>query len=67
MISHVLSNCVENAGNFDCISTVESVWFKITNQTSATKYISTCDPIFYKKYGDITYSLQFVRVMIQKA
>lgn len=53
--SHVLSNCTQTETGFRCTSTIESVWFKIVNATAATEFITTCDRVFYKKYGDITY------------
>ena len=52
--SNVLSNCSKNDNVFDCISTTESIWFRIGNKTAAAEFISYCDPIFYRKYGDIT-------------
>ena len=57
--SNVLSNCTKNDNVFDCISTTESIWFKIGNKTAAAEFISYCDPIFYKKYGDITYFFDY--------
>ena len=53
--SHVLSNCTKEESTFNCISTCESIWFKIGNATTAKEFVSECDPIFYKKYGDVMY------------
>ena len=51
--SQVLSNCTKKENTFHCVSTCESIWFKIGNTTSAKEYVTDCDPIFYKKYSDI--------------
>lgn len=53
--SQVLTNCTKQIDTFNCVSTIESVWFKIVNATEARMYVTSCDPIFYKKYGDVTY------------
>ena len=51
--SHVLSDCQQRDELFYCNSTCESIWFKIGNTTTAEGYVVDCDPIYYKKYGDI--------------
>ena len=55
MFSHVLSNCTKEESSFNCVSTTESIWFKVSNVSSATEFVSSCDPIFYKKFADVTY------------
>lgn len=57
IISQILTNCTKNESVFNCISITESVWFKIVNPEAAKAYVTTCDRVFYKKYGDITYDL----------
>lgn len=42
---------------YHCITTTESIWFNIGNTTTAQEIVGKCDPIFYKKYADITYVL----------
>lgn len=52
--SYVLSDCVQVEAGYNCLSTCESVWFKIDNATQAKSYAEKCDPIFLKKFGDVT-------------
>lgn len=52
--SRELYNCTLNENTYNCDSVIESVWFKILNTTSAKQYAERCDPIFIKKYGDVT-------------
>ena len=53
--SYVLSDCSKVDAGYTCKSTCESVWFKIENKTEAKTFVEKCDPIFQKKYGDITW------------
>ena len=55
--SYVLSDCSKVEAGYTCKSTCESVWFKIENKTEAKTFVEKCDPIFQKKYGDITWDL----------
>ena len=55
--SYVLSDCSKVDAGYTCKSTCESVWFKIENKTEAKTFVEKCDPIFQKKYGDITWDL----------
>ena len=57
IVSIVYSNCTKTDNTFNCFSTTESIWFRITNATSAKSIITECDPIFYKKYANIKYML----------
>ncbi|KAK8798037.1 hypothetical protein WA171_005565, partial [Blastocystis sp. BT1] len=51
---YVLSNCSKVETGYRCKNTCESVWFKIDNKTEAKLYADKCDPIFQKKYADVT-------------
>ena len=42
---------------YQCISTCDSIWFKIDNKTEADYYVKYCDPIFQEKYADIMWDL----------
>ena len=53
--SYVLSDCNAVDAGYQCVSTCDSVWFKIDNKTEADYYVKYCDPIFQEKYGDITW------------
>ncbi len=55
--SYVLSDCNAVDAGYQCLSTCDSVWFKIDNKTEADYYVKYCDPIFQVKYGDITWDL----------
>ena len=50
-----MTNCTYGESTYDCTAITESIWFKIGNATTAKEYVTDCDPIFYKKYGDVTY------------
>ena len=52
--SYVLSDCNAVDAGYQCLSTCDSVWFKIDNKTEAKLYADKCDPIFQKKYADVT-------------
>lgn len=54
MNSYALTNCQNNEVGYECTSTCESVWFRIDNATSAKEYADHCDPIFLKKFADIS-------------
>ena len=60
MRSYVLTDCKKNNTSFECTATTDSIWFKITNTTSAKEFVYTCDSVFYKKYGDITFVLIYL-------
>ncbi|KAK8809182.1 hypothetical protein WA171_001305 [Blastocystis sp. BT1] len=51
---YALTNCHNNEVGYECTSTCESVWFRIDNATSAKEYADHCDPIFLKKFADIS-------------
>lgn len=52
--SRVINNCTTVESGFICDSVIDSVWFKILNTTSTKDLVKRCDPIFIKKYSDIT-------------
>ena len=45
--SYVLSDCVQVEAGYSCLSTCESVWFKIDNATQAESYAEKCDCLLY--------------------
>lgn len=52
--------CTEGANKvFSCISTVESIWYKIHDK-EVGKEIGDCIQYFGKNYVDITYSVSMV-------
>ena len=51
--SYVLSDCKKKENDFDCVSTCESVWFKIWNTTAAGTMTENCDKIFVGKYANV--------------
>ena len=46
MNSYVLSDCDRTEKEFKCVSTCESVWFKIWNITAAGSIGAACDKAF---------------------
>ena len=62
--SYVLSDCNAVDAGYQCLSTCDSVWFKIDNKTEADYYVKYCDPIFQVKYGDITWDLKIGNIIV---
>ena len=60
MNSYVLSDCDRTEKEFKCVSTCESVWFKIWNITAAGSIGATCDKVFIGKYENVMYGLLVV-------
>ena len=57
MNSYVLSDCDRTEKEFKCVSTCESVWFKIWNITAAGSIGAACDKAFIGKYENVMYGL----------
>ena len=51
--SYVLSDCKTAEDGFSCLSTCESVWFKIWNTTAAGSMTEVCDKIFIGQYANV--------------
>ena len=49
----MLSDCKKTENGFDCLSTCESVWFKIWNITAAGSTGAACDKIFIGQYANV--------------
>ena len=56
MNSYVLSDCDRTEKEFKCVSTCESVWFKIWNITAAGSIGAACDKAFIGKYESVMYN-----------
>ena len=56
MNSYVLSDCDRTEKEFKCVSTCESVWFKIWNITAAGSIGAACDKVFIGKYENVMYN-----------
>lgn len=63
--SNVLSDCKQTDTGFKCTCTIESAWFKIINAEAAKEFVTSCDPVFYKKYGDVTYILTLIYLFVE--
>ena len=50
---NVFSNCQQINSTFHCVSTCKSIWFRISNATSADGFVNGCDSIFFEKFADI--------------
>ncbi|KAK8803122.1 hypothetical protein WA588_002278, partial [Blastocystis sp. NMH] len=50
---YVLSDCDRTEKEFKCVSTCESVWFKIWNITAAGSIGAACDKAFIGKYENV--------------
>ena len=60
MNSYVLSDCEKKEREFKCVSTCESVWFKIWNITAAGTMSDICDKVFIGQYENVVYGLLVV-------
>ena len=55
--SYVLSDCKTRNNEFSCLSTCESVWFKIWNATASGSLVEGCDKVFFGQYGNVMWEL----------
>ena len=51
--SYVLSDCKNTNNELNCLSTCESVWFKVWNATAGGSMVEGCDKIFFGQYGNV--------------
>ena len=55
IIVYVLRDCETSKLGYDCVSTCDSVWFKIWNATAAGPLTTICDKAFIGRYANVMY------------